>query len=216
MRKGQRTGRTPAIAPKEVDEAWNGKFSSPVPEKIYQNILDILKENGDLDNTMVTAKFGFDARTCAGLFSSMVRHNLIKEWSKRTINGKKVQVYVAYNSRKPAPPDPAPKVSKTDEVIAMIEEFLDDGEEIYVAQMVVRLELDRNFLSAVFNKMVKQKVITPIGKRCIDGIWHTFYHSYDKKPKQASMFSSFQVARDGLVAALFGNENRDSEAAWAF
>lgn len=208
--------RQSAIASTQLDDAWNGKFAKPAPNKLFEIVLNILKKNGEVYTALVLPHLGCDVRSAGAILGSMVKQRLIKESVRRMVNGKKVQVYIDFNAKsEPKIPTP-PKVNKTAEAIAMIEEFLDDGEEIYVAQMVERLDLDRNFLNSVFSKMLRQKIISPIGKRSINGGWHAVYQSYDKKPKQASMLTSFQARRDSLVDALFGSYQPDPEAAWSF
>lgn len=64
-------------------------------------------------------------------------------------------------------------------------------------------------------RLVKQGILEK-GQKKFDGHnWHDMYVMCGQRPKQACMIPE-PTFRDSLVSALFGNETRDPEAAWAF
>lgn len=212
MRKGQRTGRSSHIKANEIEDAWNGKFAKPAPNKIFEIVLGVLKRNGEVHTGLVSAKLGCDNRATGGILGAMVKQNIIKEYERRRINGKVVQIYIGFDDKPPV------KVKHTErpmcEILAEVEEIAEQSDvcELMIAKSLsVTPKLARDYIE----RLVRQKVLQKNGKMFIDGTWQIMYGIYVEPPRQQSMMST-PAARDWLVEALFGTANRDSEAAWLF
>lgn len=98
---------------------------------------------------------------------------------------------------------------------AEIEEMAEAND---ICELMIGKTLKISFKQArtYISQMVKDKVLQKAGKKCIDGSWQMMYQIYVEPPKQQSMIPSMPAVRDALVSALFGDDNRDSEAAWVF
>lgn len=181
--------------------------------KTFQIVLDVLHKNGEVHTGLVADKIGLDTLSTGALLGSMVRQQLIKQIGKRRIDGKVVQIYIGFKDKAPA------RVNHTSrpmcEILAEVEEMAENSdicERMVAKSLNVVPMLARDYIE----RLVRQKVLQKSGKQYIDGAWQVMYTIYVEPPKQVSMMDSLPAVRDALVAALFGSDNRDSEAAWVF
>lgn len=98
---------------------------------------------------------------------------------------------------------------------AQIEEMA-EMEEVCELMLGKILNISYKQARIYISQMVKDKILQKYGKRYIDGSWQMMYGIYEAPPQQQSMIPSAPAVRDALVKALFGDDNRDSEAAWVF
>lgn len=102
----------------------------------------------------------------------------------------------------------------TDDRLAQIEIMAEDDR--ITARMVANtLEISISYATELIGKLVKTKVLEEGQPVWINNNWNKTFVLRVEKPKQVSMFGRY-VKRDPLIKALFGDEIRDSEAAWVF
>lgn len=192
------------VSPSEVDDAWSGKMNTTVVNPpIYEVVKKILEEEYEVSAHSLSEKTGESVLSACRLLDGLVKRNLIKKLERRRYrDGKDFNVYISAKERSPI------------EVMAHIEELAEQFDvcEAMISKMIGIAAFDAK---TYLEKMRRQRVLQQNGKKYIDGSWQIMYTIYVEPPRQQSMMSSPAI-RDALVAALFGNENRDSEAAWSF